>query len=326
MSDPHDAPEPMDRAYAEAEALLNDAQERAARRARVLAAVAAEPAAAPVVETQGVRRSAWRRGGWLAAAGVAGLSVLVATQVRLPSLQRSPPAPAAAAAAVVAAPAGAGDAAAPTPVAKAARPEQRRAETPAVAAQAKASGSREARVAGPAPPPMAQVPTAPTPAEPSSSEVNELVVTGARIEPPPAAEARARASGLSADAAADPAVEARRVPKAASPEVTAAGALSRPESVGAPGERTARLRAAAAAGRIREVTALLAGGVPVDAVDAAGETALMKAIQADQPAVAALLRRRGASLERENQAGVSAREMARRLGGAEMERALGLEP
>jgi ankyrin repeat protein len=74
------------------------------------------------------------------------------------------------------------------------------------------------------------------------------------------------------------------------------------------------------------VTALLAEGAPVDAVDAEGETALMKSVQADQPAVAALLRRRGASLAHQNLEGVSARDMAERLGNAEMNRALGIEP
>jgi hypothetical protein len=84
MSDPDARPDPMDKAYVEAEAVLDDADARAARRARVLAAVAQEPAplqTAPAVLT---RVSAWRRGRWLAAACVAGLGLLVAIQIYHP--------------------------------------------------------------------------------------------------------------------------------------------------------------------------------------------------------------------------------------------------
>ena len=95
-------------------------------------------------------------------------------------------------------------------------------------------------------------------------------------------------------------------------------------SAGPPAAQAARLREAAAAGRSAEVTALLAQGVPVDASDDDGETALMKAIQADNPAAAALLRRRGASLDRKNHAGVSARDMATSIADPELNRALGL--
>lgn len=87
-----------------------------------------------------------------------------------------------------------------------------------------------------------------------------------------------------------------------------------------------RLRAAAEAGTVDEITALLAEGARVDAPDRDGDTALMKAIQSRRPAAAALLLRRGASLERTNRAGQSARDMAERTGDADLNRALGLAP
>jgi len=97
-------------------------------------------------------------------------------------------------------------------------------------------------------------------------------------------------------------------------------------SAGLPLDGAARLRAAAAAGRTAEVEALLTRGVPVDGADALGETALMKSIQADHPAAAALLRRRGASLDRRNHAGESARDMGMAKGDAELDHALGTGP
>ena len=71
MSDPDLTPDPIDAAYVRAEAALADEPARAARRARVLAAAALEPAAP-------VRRSMRRPVGWLAAASVAGLGVFLA--------------------------------------------------------------------------------------------------------------------------------------------------------------------------------------------------------------------------------------------------------
>jgi ankyrin repeat protein len=88
----------------------------------------------------------------------------------------------------------------------------------------------------------------------------------------------------------------------------------------------ARLRAAAASGHTAEIQDLLAHGVPVDAPDTDGDTALMQSIQADQPSAAALLRRRGASLDQKNLAGVSARDMATARDDPELDRALGLGP
>ena len=91
-------------------------------------------------------------------------------------------------------------------------------------------------------------------------------------------------------------------------------------------DRAGRLRDAAQSGRTAEVQALLAKGAAVDTPDADGETALMKAIQANHPDVAALLRRHGASLERKNHAGLSARDMAAAADDPDLNRALGLPP
>ena len=88
----------------------------------------------------------------------------------------------------------------------------------------------------------------------------------------------------------------------------------------------ARLRAAAAAGRLAEVEALLDQGESVDAPDADGDTALMKSILADRPAAAAVLRRHGASLDRRNHAGESARDLAMASEDTALQRALGLAP
>jgi len=95
---------------------------------------------------------------------------------------------------------------------------------------------------------------------------------------------------------------------------------------GSPDALGLRLRAAAAAGAASEVQALLAQGVPVDDPDPEGETALMKAIQSDRPAIAALLSRHGASLDRRDQAGESARDMAAAQDDPALDRALGLAP
>jgi ankyrin repeat protein len=96
---------------------------------------------------------------------------------------------------------------------------------------------------------------------------------------------------------------------------------------------TARLRAAAArlhydavAGRTDDIETTLAQGVPVDAVDQDGETALMKSIETGQREAAALLRRHGASLDLKNLVGVSARDMAAAKHDPELDQALGITP
>jgi ankyrin repeat protein len=86
------------------------------------------------------------------------------------------------------------------------------------------------------------------------------------------------------------------------------------------------LRAAAADGQAAQVEALLGQGVPADSPDASGETALMQSVRADHPAVAALLIRHGASLDRTNRAGQSARDLAAAKGDAVLNQALGLGP
>lgn len=115
-------------------------------------------------------------------------------------------------------------------------------------------------------------------------------------------------------------------PPSAARAATADSAKAQAAAPASPAVQAARLHAAAAAGRLAELTALLAQGTPVDAPDSEGETALMKSIQARNPAAAALLRRHGANLDRTNRAGVSARDMAASIDDPELNRALGLEP
>ncbi len=86
------------------------------------------------------------------------------------------------------------------------------------------------------------------------------------------------------------------------------------------------LRAAAGAGRTAEVQELLDRHLPADSADANGETALMKSVRADQPATAALLIRYGASLDKKNNAGFSARDLAAQVNDPALKRALGLQP
>ncbi|MCX7381527.1 MAG: ankyrin repeat domain-containing protein [Alphaproteobacteria bacterium] len=60
-------------------------------------------------------------------------------------------------------------------------------------------------------------------------------------------------------------------------------------------DQSARLRVAAAAGQVGEVSALLAAGTEVDAVDAEGQTALLLAVEAGRVEVARALLDAGAS-------------------------------
>jgi hypothetical protein len=303
MSDHDAAPDPIDKAYAQAEAVLSDDSARAARRARVLAAVAREPATPSTVSSPLTLRRAWRRGGWLAAASVAGLGLLLATQLYLPAPIHRQPLPATSAAPSTAAPetatSPAPGARAPSLTPKPGRPSaaDRRAATPS-------PHDVPAVAASPAPPPQVAEPFAAALAPAPSEGRPAVAVTAQRRAEAPAAIPRARLSG---DAAAEAADSAR--------------ATAKPTP-----DPAARLRAAAAAGRTEELAALLADGVPVDAPDADGETALMRSIRADRPAAAALLRRRGASLDRENHAGDSARDMARMIDDPELDQALGLAP
>lgn len=286
MSD-HDALDPIDKAYGEAEALLHDEAARAARRARVLAAVAEAPAepraAAPT-------RRAWRYGGALAAAGVAGLSVLIATQIRPPVSTENPvrPAPTVVRPPTMEPP----TTATPDPADIQKAPERvLRAPKPAVDALPGPATEDVPPPPGPPPPPppppsLAPAPPPQAPPAPVSRDegLSEVVVTGSRIAPP---EARAAASRTAA-----------------------------PERLGA------RLRAAAARGRTAELAALLGQGAPVDAADEDGDTALMKALRSRHPDAVALLRRHDADADLRNHAGQSARDLAASIGDPELLRAL----
>jgi len=293
MSDPRAPdlePDPMDKAYAQAEAMLSDEAARAARRARVLAAVAGE-AAAPT-PAPAVRRPLWRRGGWLVAASVAGLSVLIATQVSPPPRIAPPYAPQ-----------GPVPAAPPPPQAEAAAPKAPPvAQTPPLALAKPAPAVRRtapsplADVAQPPPAPTMQA--APAPAPPPPTQVAEARAAPAGAAPP---------SSLSINELVVTA-EKRVAPKALAP-------VDRPQG----------LREAAAEGRVADLATLLALKAPVDAADEDGETALMKAVQANQPAAAAYLRRHGASLDLKNKAGASARDMARDAGDPKLDKALGIK-
>ena len=288
MSDHDAAPDPVDKAYVQAEALLDDEAARAARRARLLAAVA-EPEAAPT-PTAPRARTVLRRGGWLAAASVAVFCAFLAGRIYQPVRDQAPLAMKAPALAESSSPQVADDLAAPAPPPVVEKPSMRAPRSSVTAAQpapphALAEAAPEAFVAPsppPAPPPPPQfalAAPAPAPAAASTGRLaEEVTVTGSRI-------ARRDLAKI------DPAV---------------------------------RLRAAAAGGRTEDMEALLAQGVAVDAADADGTTALMKSIQADHPAAAALLRRHGASLDRKDHEGVTARDMARTMADPELDQALGL--
>jgi hypothetical protein len=322
MSD-HDAmPDPVDTAYVEAEAVLTDEAARAERRARVLAAAAREPAAVPAPPAPVRWRPAWRRDGWLAAACVAGLGLVIAIRLNPPAPRPQPAAPVATTAARTA---DVGPSAEPATRPPAASQIQ---ATPAAPHRVAATVAPASPVARPAPAPV--VVAAPPQAFPagSASDAQEAAVTGSRIAP--------RAADAASKAASDEAFTARRAavseppppppPPAPAPAEAAAATAPFAPSAHVALDPVARLAAAAAAGRTAEVKTLLARGVPVDTPDTEGNTALMKSIRADQPATAALLRRHGASLDHRNHAGESARDMARTAADAKLDRALGLSP
>ena len=342
MSDPNAAPDPVDKAYAEAEAVLSDEAARAERRARVLAAVARE--GAPEGPAPPLRSPLWRPGGWLVAASVSALAVFLAVQVyRPPTPPQTQPAaaptvaktaaPAAPDNSVIAAPTSGvppsptARGAPATPTAKAqpqsapivateepAQPPQASAPRAADSAAARAESQaapptvamREARAA---PPPPAPPPPPPAPAAPASRPASAL--GGAQ------AEAAGKAQGEVVVTAEKREQRLQQVPLA----ITVFTAPQRDEAAD-PG---AQLRAAAAAGRTSEVQALLERDAPVDAADANGDTALMKSIEADHPAAAAALRHYGASLEKKNKAGESAKDMAKAAADPALDKALGLD-
>lgn len=334
MSDPDAMPDPIDKAYVEAEAVLSDEAARAARRERVLAAVATQGAPEAVAPAR--RAPLWRRGGWLVAACVTGLALFIASQVYQPpqlpgkptAALRSPPV--ATRPAVPAPPPSTLTQAPPPPVALKAAPPQRepvRVASPAPPIGAPERGAPDnAAAAGRLLPPSA----APPVAQPEGPE--PLPPLPPPPPPPPAAQAMApsRSAALAntereaSDNTAELVVTGEkrqahieRVPVAVSAFTSSARDQADPGF---------RLRAAAAAGRTAEVQDLLRQGAPVDAPDVAGNTALMQSIQSDHPAAAAALRRHGASLDHRNQAGESARDMAKARNDAKLDQALGLSP
>jgi hypothetical protein len=306
MSD-HDAmPDPIDDAYAQAKALLADEDARAVRRARVLTAVANQLKAAPAVKKPPISQPAWRWGAGMAAAAIGGLSVLIATRFDQPgSIVTTPAAELGAEV-----PNGAPTPPSPPNSVAPAAPET---SAPAVRADRRGesfvAGSRPHDRTPPAPLPANRAPAPPGGppfATPDVTSVPPLPVPPVehRIEQPEPPKAPPPEPGTVAAARLSGSTPA---PPAAPPRAFPAAESARPE---AGGEQAARLRAAAAAGRLDEVTALLAQGASIDGADLDGETALMKSIKADYVEVAAFLRSRGASLDRQNKAGVSAREMA----------------
>jgi len=336
MSDHDAAPDPIDQAYVQAEAVLSDDEARAARRARVLAAVAREPVTPPAATFSSIRRPAWRRGGWLAAASIAGLGVFVAAHLYQPALRQPLTDAAAPAVQTAAGPNQASRGIAASPTRSAGVPSRTPPPTPRAFAAAPLTATPAPADVQPVapPPPLLMIPPAPKafPAAPAPAP------------PPPAAVVAAeRGSLLPAPndqrpllgGASDEAVDAQGVTRGAAmrasrqaiPSPPPAAPLTRFESSARPrSDQAARLRAAAAAGRIAELETLLAQGVPVDTPDADGNTALMKSVKADHPAAAALLRGRGASLDHKNRAGESSRDIATAKGDPELNQALGLGP
>lgn len=349
MSDLDAKPDPMDEAYLQAEALLSDEAARAARRAQVLAAAVREAAPAPVASRASRLRPALQRGGWLAAAGVAGLSVILATQLRWQTPLQPPSTPLQPV--VSSAPAPQGPQTMPTP-----RTAVRRVAPPPAAPGMTTPRTRSALPASLAPAPRA-FPAASPAATPAIPPPPDDVPAPPPRPTPPARVEQPKYQGpvapVSVPSPPPPPAPPLPIPPAkvdqpkyqapAAPASGLVGANAEPDyAVGLTGstarrqanpalatqfasDQAPRLFSAVAAGRTAEVKALLTRGVPVDAADADGNTALMISIQADRPAVAALLRRHGASLDLTNRAGVSARDMAVAKGDSKLTQAIGLQ-
>jgi hypothetical protein len=351
----HDAaPDPIDEAYVRAEAMLSDDAARAARRARVLAAVGRVPAASMAAAAAAAplpaparRRSTWRPGGWLAAACVAGLSVFLAVKLYQPAQlqpQTPPAAPAPAATAApapsvlaptaatsdlkVLAPKARGTGALAEPPAPAPPPEGFARQVTAPVSPAKTPAPAPADIAPIAPPPPAAPIVAQAPrAFPAATPPPPPEAASERPEPAPAEKAADSSAGRDEVAAVQGGLSARASRRATFAEAPLDRAERESESTAAtPSDQAERLRAAAAAGRTAEVETLLGQGAPVDAPDAAGDTALIKSLQADHPAAAAALRRHGASLDHKNLAGKSARDIVTTKGDPELNQAVGLGP
>jgi hypothetical protein len=300
MSD-HNTPDPVDRVYAEAEALLGDDAARRARRSRVLEAVTREPGpetkAAPA---RAHRPSGWRYVGWLTAASIAGLGGLIAYQ--LSPVAGLPPV------------------AGPGEVSSGARPPSAANPPPGPDAPVEVQAHVQDRAA-----PAAPARYAPPPEERAPEAVqNAAAPMAPPVAPPPVLAPEAAAPPPPPAAFPQERLESAEARRATAAPVAAPAPSARVQGAAAASSSSlgARLRAAVTAGRTSEVAELLAEGAPVDARDSDGETALMKSIRANQPETAALLRRRGADPDLENRAGVSARDMARAAGEPALERAL----
>ncbi|HEY2178480.1 MAG TPA: hypothetical protein VGH15_07850 [Caulobacteraceae bacterium] len=301
MSEPHD---PLDQAYVEAEALLDDEAARAARRERVLAAVASAPVASTPAPAPR-RRADPRWAGWLAAAGVVGLTVFTVSQIWRP-IVRTPIAPEAATRQAAPPPAPAEPRIARAPAVTAPEPATPRSPTAAPAAKAEP--------VAPAIPPV-PAPAAPAPVVSGQRSSSEE----ARDNAPPPMTGTLEALKPSASAPAALAAPAPPPPPPPPPPPV------RREAEATSSERGEALRGAAAAGRASDVETLLNRGVAVDAADESGDTALIKAVRSDRPAAARALRRAGASLDRRNRAGESARDLAGEKDDPALDRALGLK-
>lgn len=294
----HDTPRGAEeQAYLDAEALLDDDAMRAKRRARVLDAITDVPSAsAPTATAPRPERSFIRRGGWLAAAGVAGLSALIAVDYYNPADHRKPPETSTS---VHRAPADA------SPSVARVRPDPALQPTPRLQPAAPARGedrtaSQETAAVEAAPSPQARYEPSPSPAPAPAAPVvperySELAVAQTREALVPGA-APGAAAGV---------------------RVAGAGAAAERRL-----DQAKRLRAAASQGRVSELTNLLAQGVNVDARGVGGETALMRAVRDRQVAAAELLVRHGADPDLEDDGGLSARDVAEALDDPGLTRAL----
>jgi hypothetical protein len=311
--------DPIEKAYTQAEELLDDSNSRAARRARILGAVAQEPVDHTAPNLSSHRRPAWWRGDWLAAASIAGLGVFLATRVYqlapqpLRTIPTPPPvfAPAASEPATTSLP----PAAAKT-ISRAGRAPMLKSAAPAPLAATPSRLDIRPVASPPMPAPMA---ARAFPAEASPPPSQQVIVTAERRASPPAA-GKSEFTGGMRDGNLGALSSARMAEKPAPP------LIGSETDEGSPSVQAGNLRAASAGGRLAEIETLLAMGAPVDAPDVDGETALMKSIQADEPAAAALLLRHGAKLDQRNRAGMSARQMATAVGDPALERAVGLKP
>ncbi len=297
MSD-GDRRDPLEDAYVRAEQLVDDDAARAARRARVLAAIASPEPAQAGSSALPTRPAARWRPGWAAAAAVGGFGVLVATfALRSAPPGSSPPiVPADDATRPPAVPPVAAAPAPPKPPGAAEAPTMPRpAAPPAPSAGAPPAARPLARAAPP--PPMDLPPPPPLPLPPT---------------PKPVAQSEAPAVGALALDKAAPSPSAMSQRSVARPELTARDA----DAAGAV------LRRAAAAGRTADVEAALDRGAPVDAPDENGDTALILSVRGGHVATTALLRRRGADPERSNVAGDSAAALATASGDVRLQEAV----